>query len=521
MTTSSYTVLKRVQDLDSDSGVCDMAGYYLGIDQGTTLTTAVLMDTAFRVAAKASVPHANRYPQPGWVEQDPEEIFKNVLQATQTALAQIPGAEPSDILGIGLDHQGETCLIWDSETGHPVYPAIVWQDRRTAKEAAALKEAEGGTISRLTGLTPDAYYSATKIAWILDHTFEGRERVASGRYLIGTLNTYIFWCLSGGSIYKTDPASASCMMLMDLTKTVWDPALVQKLLGISADHLPEICDNSSLYGYTDPDVFLGIRIPIGGSSADSMAAIIGGGCLGSGILKTSYGTGNFMSLQIGKVPVFSEFGAVTDCVYREAGDTYYRFRGACYTAGAAVEWLKNGIGIIEDPKETAAIAGSVPDSGGVFFVPAFSGLATPYWDPYARGAFHGISGGTERAHLVRAVLEAVAYQVTDCYRALSGEIQEESLLMRADGGMVDNPFLMQLQADMLGFPVEVPAEKESAAYGAACLAAHADGHLDSVFSVRDFVEIKCVYEPVMSADERETRLAGYRKAVQRSLRWID
>lgn len=494
--------------------------YYLGIDQGTTLTTAVLVDEEWKVAAKASCSHTNHYPQPGWVEQDPCEIYENVLEVAAAALKKA-GAEASQIRALGLDHQGETCMIWDRETGLPVYPAIVWQDRRTSKEAATLKETAGGPISRLTGLAPDAYYSATKIAWILEHTPQGREKAAAGQYLIGTLNTYIFWRLSGGAVYKTDPASASCMMLMDLAKTVWDPALVQELLGISADCLPEICDNSTVYGYTDPEVFFGVRIPIAGSSADSMAAIIGGGCFGTGILKTSYGTGNFMSLQIGKTPVFSEHGVVTDCVYREAGDTYYRFRGACYTAGAAVEWLKNGIGIIDDPKETAAIAGSVPDTGGVFFVPAFTGLATPYWDPYARGAFLGISGGTERAHLIRAVLEAVAYQVTDCYRALRAESREESPLMRADGGMVDNPFLMQLQADMLGFPVEVPAEKESAAFGAACLAAHADGGLDTVFSVRDFVEIKRVYEPAMSADERETRMAGYRKAVQRSLRWID
>ena len=497
-----------------------MAGYYLGIDQGTTLTTAVLTDTSFRTVAKASVPHTNRYPQPGWVEQDPYEIYENVLAATGMAMQQVPGMKASDICVLGIDHQGETCCIWDKETGRPVYPAIVWQDRRTAAAAEQLKETKGTAINRLTGLMPDAYYSATKIAWILDHVQDARENVKNGRFLIGTMNTYLIWMLTGRTVYKTDPASGSCMMLMDLAHTRWDEGLVEELLGIPADCLPEICDTAAVYGYTDPLLFLGARIPIAGSTTDSSAAIIGGGCFGAGILKTSYGTGNFMSLQLGSEPAISEHGVVTDCIWREGITAGYRFRGACYVAGAAVEWLKNGLKIIDDPRETSLIAKSVPDANGVYFVPAFSGLATPYWDPYARGALFGITGGTERAHIIRAVLEAIAYQVADCYLSLRSEIGRECTVMRADGGMVENEFLMQMQADMLNMPVEVPAEKESAAFGAACIAAYTMGELNRISDVRSYVQIKQVYQPGMNAEEREERLATWRRAVTRSLGWI-
>ena len=497
-----------------------MGRYYLGIDQGTTLTTAVIIDRSFRVAAKASCPHTNQYPQPGWVEQDPCEIYDNVLKAVDNAMKKIPGMQASDLCAFGIDHQGETCCIWDKETGQPVYPAIVWQDRRTADAAEQLKDKAGSRISSLTGLTPDAYYSATKLAWIMDHVPDARAKVKEGRFLIGTLNTYIFWRLSGGTVYKTDPASASCMMLMDLAKTRWEETLVEELLGIPASCLPKICDTASDYGFTEPSEFFGARVKLAGSTTDSSAAMIGGGCFGAGILKTSYGTGNFMSLQLGDQPVISEKGVVTDCIWREGQTAGYRFRGACYVAGAAVEWLKNGLRIIDDPKETSDIALSVQDSNGVYFVPAFSGLATPYWDPYSRGALFGITGGTDRAHIVRAVLEAIAYQVTDCYLSLRQEIDYDCTVMRADGGMVDNAFLMQLQADMLGMPVEVPVEKESAAFGAACIAAYADGALEQIGDVHSYVKIKELYHPSMTDGERAERLHNWRKAVSRSLGWI-
>lgn len=451
-----------------------MADYYLGIDQGITLTTAVLVDRDWRCASKASVAHRNSYPKPGWVEQDPEEIYQNVRLATAKAMAQTPHISAKDIKALGLDHQGETCCIWEKESGKAIHPALVWQDRRTATKAERLKKTEGERIRSISGMRPDAYYSATKLAWLLDQIPEGRKRVMEGELLLGTLNSYIFWRLSGGRCYKTDPASASCMMLMDLADCSWSEELVENLLGISPDALPTICDNAFHFGESDPTEFFGVSIPIEGSTTDSSAAIIGGGCFGEGTLKTSYGTGNFMSLQSGQQCGSQNPALVSDCIWREEEESYYRLRGACYTAGAAVEWLRDGIKIINHSEESDTLSQSVEDSQGLYFVPAFTGLATPYWDPCARGSFIGITAGTTRAHMVRAVLEAVAYQVAVCYRALRDERGEKSPKMRADGGMVENDFLMQFQADVLGIPVEIPEEKESAAYGAACIAAYAD-----------------------------------------------
>ena len=495
-----------------------MAGYFLGIDQGTTLTTAVLADENWHVVAKASIPHKNHYPNPGWVEQDPVEIYENCLRAVEEALHQVPGATAQDIISLGLDHQGETCVVWDKDTGVPIYNAIVWQDRRTADAAEALKAARGDEIQKISGLSPDAYYSATKINWLLDHVEGARERARRGELLVGTLNTWIFWKLSGGECYKTDPGSAGCMMLMDLGKTAWSKTLVD-LLELPVSALPEMCDSNHLYGYTKPECFFGARVPIAGSAPDSPASIIGGGCAGEGILKTSYGTGSFMTMQTGSRIIHSQKGMVSDCMWRISGKPNYRLRGACYVAGAAVEWLKNGIGIIDDPRATEAMALSVPDSGDVYFVPAFAGLATPFWDQYARGMLIGLTGGTTREHIVRAVLESMAFQVAHCYDAMKEEMGHESPVMRADGGIVENRFVMQFQADMLGIPVEVPDEKETAAFGAACLGGLTMGALPDVESVRKYVKLRYVYEPKMGRDERNERMGRWLEAADRSLDW--
>lgn len=497
-----------------------MSGYFLGIDQGTTLTTAVLADENWRVVAKASKPNRNYYPNPGWVEQDPVELYENCLSATRDALSQIPGATVQNIISLGLDHQGETCVVWDKDTGVPIYNAIVWQDRRTADAAEVLKAARGEEIQKITGLSPDAYYSATKINWLLDHVDGARLRAERGELLVGTLNTWIFWKLSGGECYKTDPSSAGCMMLMDLEKTEWSKPLVE-LLGLPISTMPEMCDNNHVFGYTKPECFLGACIPIAGSSSDSSASIIGGGCAGEGLLKTAYGTGSFMTLQTGSRIIHSHNGLIADCMWRFNGEPAYRLRGACYVAGAAVEWLKDGLGIIDDPRDTEAMALSVPNCGGVYFVPAFAGLATPFWDQYARGTLIGLTGGTTREHIVRAVLESMAFQVAHCYNAMKDELGKESPIMRADGGIVENSFVMQFQADMLGIPVEVPSEKETAAFGAACLGGLTMGALPNLESVRKYVKLKCVYEPRMSADERGERMRRWLDAAERSLHWCE
>ena len=500
-------------------GGITVPSYYLGIDQGTTLTTALLADEKWNIVAKASKAHRQYYPAPGWVEHDPMEIYENCLAAAAAALAKIPNATAGEIRGMGLDHQGETCMIWDKNSGEPIYRAIVWQDRRTADAADDLKRRYGEKIHRVTGVLPDAYHSATKFRWILDHVEGAQQRAERGELLLGTLNTWLIWKLTGGTSYATDPSSGSCTMLMDIHKTEWSPEILS-LVGLSGCRLPEICDCNHIFGYTAPGAFPAPGIPIAGSLTDSPAGLIGGGCLGKGILKTSYGTGSFMSLQTGGDAILSDRGLFTSCLWRLSGKPYYRLFGSAYTAGAAVGWLKDGLGIIKDVGETEQMALSVPDTNDVCFVPAFSGLATPYWDQYARGLFIGLTGGVTREHLVRAVLESMAYQVANCYEAMRREFGQESPVMRADGGMTENRFVMQFQADMLGIPVEVPEEKETAAFGAACLAGYTLGALPSLESVREFVRLRNVYEPRMSADERKERLSRWLEAVDRSRAWV-
>ena len=495
-----------------------MPGYYLGIDQGTTLTTAVLTDENWRIVAKASLRHKQYYPAPGWVEHDPMEIYENCLQVSCRVLTAV-GAKAQDILALGLDHQGETCVVWDRQTGLPVYNAIVWQDRRTADAAEQLKAERGQVMQNICGMLPDAYHSATKLRWILDHVENGQSRAERGDLLAGTLNTWLFWKLSGGAVFKTDPASANCTMLMDIRTLQWSDELTDKMK-IPAACLAEICDNNHLFGYTKPDCFLGGCVPVAGCTTDSPASLIGGGCIGPGILKCSYGTGSFMSLQTGADVVISDKGLFSSCMWRLSGKPSYRLYGSSYIAGAAVEWLKNGIRIIDSARDTEKMALSVPDSNDVYFVPAFAGLATPYWDQYARGLFIGLTGGTTREHMVRAVLEGIAFQVTNCYRTMRAEFGRDSQYMRVDGGMVENRFVMQFQSDMLGIPVEVPAEKETAAFGSACLAGFTMGALPSLECVRELVQLKDVYEPKMSTCEREERLGRWLQAVERSRGWV-
>lgn len=491
-----------------------MSGFFIGIDQGTSLTTAVLTDDRFRVLGKASIPHHNFYPQPGWMEEDPEEILENCILAARKVLEEHPQADAAKVTAIGLDHQGETCCAWNRKTGKPVSRAIVWQDRRTSGLADRLEAEHGKEIRKITGVMPDAYYSATKFRWILDNVPEAAALAESGDLCLGTLNTFIFWHLTGGDCFRTEPSSASCMMLMDLKECRWSPFLLD-LLGLQEDWLPEICDCSDWFGETD---FLGPKIPITASLADSHASIIGVGCFREGMLKTSYGTGNFMSFHTGKQPVFAD-RIYPDCIWRKDGEAAYRLRGACYSAGAAIDWLRNGIRLIDKPEDSERLARAVPDSGGVVFVPALSGLATPYWDPYARGLLIGLTGGSTNEHIVRAVLESIACQVAVCAEAMRDATGRDGIAMRADGGMVENSFLMQLQADLLNLPVEIPDEKETAALGAACAAGITVRALEGPESMLSRVRIRKTYEPAMPEEKRIEMLSRWKRAVERSRSW--
>lgn len=495
-----------------------MARYYLGIDQGTTNTTAVLVNEKWEIAAKVSKTHLQIFPEPGWVEHDPLEIYGNIKLAVQELIDRVPGAKAGDIVCMGLDHQGETCVIWDKKTGIPIYNAIVWQDRRTADVAERFKEEKGERVKEICGLLPDAYHSATKLMWMLDNVDGARERAERGELLAGTLNTWIFWMLTGGESFETDVSSAGSMMLMDIRTTDWSDELLD-MCGIPKEMLPHICDTNHVYGETVPEEFFGIRIPISGGIADSPSGMIGGGCVGEGVLKCSYGTGSFMHFQTGKKMISSDKGLFTRSCWRIDGQPYYLLSGASYVAGGAVTWLKEGIKLIEDVRETETLSLSVKDTGGVYFVPAFSGLATPFWDMYARGLIVGLTAGTRKEHVVRAVMESLAYQVANCFNIMQQESGTVSRRMRADGGMVENRFLMQFQADMLGVPVEVPEEKETCAFGAACLAGYSLGSLPSLESVNDIAKVKYIYEPKMSSDEREYRLNKWLEAAERSRNW--
>ena len=494
-----------------------MAKYVMALDAGTTSNRCILFNEKGEMCSVAQKEFTQYFPKPGWVEHDANEIWSTQLGVAVEAMQKI-GASADDIAAIGITNQRETTIVWDKNTGEPVYHAIVWQCRRTSEYCDSLKD-KGleDSFRQKTGLVIDAYFSGTKLKWILDHVDGARERAERGELLAGTLNTWLFWKLTGGQCFQTDISSAGSMMLMDIWTTQWNQELLD-LCRIPRQILPEICDNNHIYGYTRPEHFLGVRVPIAGGITDSPAGLIGGGCIGEGIIKTSYGTGSFMHLQTGERPVFSDSGLFTRSCWRLDGRPYYLLSGASYIAGGAVQWLKE-IGLIETVQQTEELAMSVPDTRDVYFVPAFAGFATPYWDPYARGLFIGLTSGVSRAHLVRAVLESLACQVALCYRVMRQEFGKDSPAMRADGGMVENRFVMQFQADMLGIPVEVPAEKETCAFGAACLAGYTMGALPSLESVREYVQVKDVYEPRMSSDQREEKLARWQEAAGRSLDW--
>jgi glycerol kinase len=491
--------------------------FYLGVDQGTTGTTALVLDQEWNVRARGHREHTQYYPQPGWVEHDPEEIWRKTQEAIAAALDGA-GLRACDIRALGLDNQGETCMVWDRRTGQPIYNAIVWQDRRTAQAADLLRAEHEAAIREKTGVPVDAYFSGPKIEWILDHVPEARTRAARGELMAGTLDTYLLSKLSGGRLNVTDPSTAARTMLFNIHTGQWDEELLE-WMNIPRALLPEIVDTAGVLGHTSAGGPLGASILIGSSLVDQPAALFGQACHQPGSVKTTYGTGCFMLMNTGQTPVRSLHGLVTTVAWRLNGVTTYALDGGVYIAGAAVQWLRDGIAIIDSAAETDALARSVPDTGGLYFVPAFVGLAAPHWDQYARGMMIGITGGTHRAHIVRATLEAIAFQVRenlDVMRQDSGAAIE---VMRADGGAAVNDFLMQFQADILGIPVDVPVINETTALGAAYLAALGIGDFNNIEEIGAHWKLRRRYEPAISDDARETLLDGWKSAVERSKRW--
>lgn len=491
--------------------------YYLGVDQGTTGTTAMVFDDKWQAMSKGYREHTQFYPKPGWVEHDPIEIWNCIIEAVGSAVKDA-GIDINDIAAMGVDNQGETCMAWDKNTGIPIYPAIVWQDRRTARNADLLAEKAGDRIKEKTGMPIDAYFSATKIQWLLENVEGAKRKADKGDLLAGTLDAWMLWKLTHGKVFATDYSTASRTMMMNVHSGQWDDDILN-IIGIPKDILPEICDSATVFGHTDPLDFFGASIPISGSMMDQGAALFGQACFTPGSIKTTYGTGCFMLMNVGEKAVFSKNGLLTTVGWGVDGKMACALDGGVYIAGAAVQWLRDKLMIIRESPETEAMAVSVEDTGGLYFVPAFAGLAAPHWDQYARGMMIGLTGGTTREHIARATLESVAFQVNDNLEVMRKDSNIDIPFMRVDGGMVHNKFLMQFQADIMGIPVDVPVVTETTALGVAYMAAYGIGDYKNLGELSSNWQLAHRYEPKMGAEQRERLLRRWRRAVERAKAW--
>jgi len=492
-----------------------MAGdHILAIDQGTTSTRAILFDREGRPVAIAQRELEQHYPQLGWVEHDPEDIWSDTLALIRESLDG-SSLDLSRVAAIGITNQRETTIVWDRATGRPVHRAIVWQDRRTADACARLK-AEGAEedVRSKTGLLLDPYFSATKIAWILDNVAGARDAAGSGQLAFGNVDSFLLWRLSGGTVHATDVTNASRTLLYDIHRQRWDPELC-RLFGVPEALLPEVRDNSGDFGPTDAGL-LASQIPIGGIAGDQQAALIGQACFDPGMAKATYGTGCFMLLNTGREAIRSESGLLTTVAYRIGGEIAYAVEGSIFIAGAAIKWLRDGLGVIAAASETDALATQVPDSHGVYLVPAFVGLGAPHWDPDARGALFGLTLDASGAHLARAALEAVAFQTHDLVQAMAADGGTRPATLRVDGGMAANGWLCQFLADILRMPVERPRSLETTALGAAFLAGLATGVWGNLDDVARTCRAQDRFDPSIPDDRRNALLSGWHDAVERT-----
>src|SRR5918993_859645 len=447
--------------------------YILALDQGTTSSRAILFDRNGAIVAVAQKEFEQIFPQPGWVEHDPDQIWATQSAVAVEALGRA-GAEASDVAAIGITNQRETTIVWDRDTGRPVHNAIVWQDRRTAAFCDRLKsDGHAPMIAERTGLVVDAYFSGSKVAWILDNVPGARARAEKGRLAFGTVDAWLIWKLTGGKVHVTDVSNASRTMLFNISTLSWDDELL-RLLGVPRSMLPDVRSSSEVYGHVTAELGLA-HLPIAGIAGDQQAALFGQMCVSPGLTKSTYGTGCFLLQNTGTRPVPSTNQLVTTVAWQLNGRTEYALEGSVFIGGAVVQWLRDGLGIIQRSSDVEALAGSVPDAGGVFLVPAFAGLGAPHWDPYARGMMIGITRGTTAAHIARAAVESIAYQVGDLLDAVQGDAGIPLAELRVDGGAATNDLLMQFQADLLGVPVVRPAVTETTALGAAYLAGLAGG----------------------------------------------
>ncbi|MEO6888868.1 MAG: glycerol kinase GlpK [Ktedonobacteraceae bacterium] len=498
-----------------------MARFVLSLDQGTTSSRAIVFDHSGAIVSVAQQEFPQIYPAPGLVEHDPEAIWSSQLAVAQEALREA-GAAASDVAAIGITNQRETVIVWEKATGRPVYNAIVWQSRLTTPICDALK-ARGfdKEIRERTGLVTDAYFSGTKVKWILDNVDGVRERAERGEVLFGNVDTFLMWRLSKGRVYVTDYSNASRTLLFNIHSGAWDDVILNEL-GIPRAMLPTVMPSSAVYGETDAE-FFGAPITLAGDAGDQQAATFGQVCYEVGMVKNTYGTGCFMLMNTGEEPVPSQNGLLTTLAWGLGDPAHpqltYALEGSIFVTGAAVQWLRDGLRAIEKSVDVEKLAGAVPDNGGVYLVPAFVGLGAPYWDPHARGTIIGLTRGSTVEHIARATLESMCYQTRDVLEAMTADSHLNLKTLRVDGGAVVNNLLMQFQADILGVPVQRPKIAETTALGAAYLAGLATGFWRDQAEVAAYWSVDRTFDPQMSVDQREQFYADWKRAVERSLRW--
>ena len=497
-----------------------MEKYILSFDAGTTSSRAIIFNKKGQIINVAQKEFQQIYPKAGWVEHDPMEIWASQSGVAREVL-EMSAIRPDQIVGIGITNQRETTLVWDKNTGKPVYNAIVWQCRRTASYCERLKEK--GWIDKIrdkTGLVLDAYFSATKIAWILDNVEGAREKAERGDLLFGTVDTWLVWNLTRGKVHVTDYSNASRTMLFNIKDLKWDDEILE-VLNIPKSMMPEVKDSSCIYGYTDEHTYGGARIPIAGIAGDQQAALFGQNCFKPGMVKNTYGTGCFVLMNTGQEMIRSKNGLLTTIAWGIDGKVSYALEGSVFIAGAAIQWLRDELRLVYDSPQSEYYANKIEDTDGVVVVPAFTGLGAPYWDMYARGGIFGLTRGTKREHLVRATLESLAYQSKDVIEAMQEDAKIPLAYLRVDGGASANNFLMQFQADMLNTEVHRPRTLETTSLGAAYLAGLAVGYWKDLDEISEDFSIDRTFKPQMSQEKRDKNYKYWKKAIERSMDWLD
>ena len=490
-----------------------MQKYIMAIDQGTTSSRAIIFDQFGNIKGAAQREFRQIFPHPGWVEHDPLEIWGSVLSVITGVLAE-NNIEPQAIASIGITNQRETTIVWDKQTGLPIYNAIVWQSRQTDKICEYLKEnGYEPLFKEKTGLLLDPYFSGTKVSWILDHIEGSRDRAEKGQLLFGTIDTWLLWKLTGGKVHATDYSNASRSLMYNIFDLKWDDQLLE-ILNVPKAMLPRVLSSSEVYGKTVPEAFLGQEITISGIAGDQQAALFGQACFTKGMAKSTYGTGCFMLMNTGEVPVHSEKGLLTTIAWGIDGKVQYALEGSIFVAGSAIQWLRDGLRMFQQTHLSESYASRVDSTEGVYVVPAFVGLGTPYWDPDARGAIFGLTRGTQKEHLIRATLESIAYQVSDVLHAMEEDSGIMLHTLRVDGGASLNNFLMQFQSDILGVEVDRPIINETTALGVAYLAGLATGYWQSTAEIENLWALEHKYQPQMDLSTQEKHYHGWKCAIK-------